>query len=324
MSTRIYWLILFMLVFATSCKEKAAENKFQPVDLHAGHDHSLTGLEEFGRDSMEKRMDMSQFPNAVLDIRYANTNHPHQSLDIVYPDSGPAPFKFILVFHGGAWSTGDKQSEYIAPIFQAITHGYAVVSVNYRLSGDAKWPAQLHDAKAAVRFMRANALKYNLDASKIVAWGVSTGAHIAEMLAATNGDADFEDLKMGNSGQSSAIQGVIAWYGISDLSGLKQVGIQAANELMGFDVSIEKERAGLASPIELINENFPPILIAHGTNDKVAPFEQAVNMQEKVNEVTGMERAQLISFQGGTHGDAMIKTSASVARAIDFIESIIN
>jgi acetyl esterase/lipase len=271
----------------------------------------------------ERNVDMSQFSKTALNIPYAGNSNTYQMLDIAYPSVGKAPYKTIVLFHGGGWMSGDKQSETIASIFQATTQGYAVVSVNYRLSGEVRWPKPLHDAKAAIRFIRTNADRYLLDTKKLVAWGASAGGHIAEMLAATNNQPAFEDLSMGNQKASSAVQGVVSWYGIADVSALGDEGTPLANKLMGFDVHANKARTHDANPVELVTLRFPSILLVHGTNDRIVPYQQSVNMQKRVNQVTGKRTAELVLYQGASHGDGAIKSKTNVAKCLDFVDSIL-
>jgi len=181
----------------------------------------------------------------------------------------------------------------------------------------------LYDAKAVIRFIRANSNKYKLDTKKLVVWGGSAGGHIAEMLAATNNEPAFEDLSMGNKKSSSAVQGVVSWYGVADLSTLSKAGAPAADKIMGFDVLANKERTRYADPIDLVTKDFPPILLVHGTYDKTVPYQQSVEMQKKVNEVTRKNTAELITFYGAAHGDAIIKTNENIARYLNFVDKIL-
>lgn len=268
-------------------------------------------------------IDMSQFSNAILDIPYANNQNHHQTLDIVYPSVAEPPYKTIVVLHGGGWMAGDKQCKSISSIFQATTQGYALVSVNYRLSDEVKWPKPLLDAKAAIRFIRTNASSYKLDAGKIVVWGESAGAHIAMMLAATNGHPAFENLSMGNTAISSSVQGVVAWYGIADISRLPNLAVPAANAIMGYDISKNWEKTNDANPIKLVTESFPPILLVHGTNDQIVPFSHSANMHSMVNDATNKLTAELIAFEGAGHGDAVIKSNDNVIQNLDFVDKIL-
>ncbi|WP_321423854.1 alpha/beta hydrolase [uncultured Bacteroides sp.] len=285
----------------------------------------MPGLGEFAvNKSLDRQIDMTQFKAVELDLAYAGTGNQAQRLNIIYPSVGDAPYKVIMVFHGGGWAFGSKESEMISPILYSTTQGYAIVSVNYRLSGEAVWPAPLYDAKAAVRFIRANAEKYKLDASKIVVWGNSTGGHIVEMLGATNGKPEYEDLTMGNDTISSEVQGVVSWYGVSDMTNFPNVK-EPANKEMGFDTQLaeNKEKADKASPLRLVTRNYPPILLVHGTNDQIVPYVQSVQMRSEVTRYCGPGRATLKSFETLGHGDAAIKTWENVMDNLNFVDKIL-
>ena len=191
----LLWLTLFFLIF--SCQNQKETDGI-----------ALSEMGEYASYAKGKikNIDMSQFSKTLLDIPYIGNENPRQTLDITYPTVGEAPYKTIVVIHGGGWKYGNKQAETLAPIFQAITQGYAVVSVNYRLSDEVVWPKPLHDVKAAIRHLRAKAADYNLDTKNIVVWGSSAGGHIAMMLGATNNHPAFENLSMGYENFSSAVQ----------------------------------------------------------------------------------------------------------------------
>jgi len=318
--------VLFFWLFAglTACKQNATEKagEMPAADTSAVAQPDL-GEFTIQTQGKERPIDMTQFAKTVLDIPYAGNENPRQTLDIVYPRAAQPPYKTIVLFHGGGWTLGSKRSETIAPIFHATNQGYALVSVNYRLSSEVTWPAPLHDAKAAIRFLRTNAGKYQLDAKKIVVWGAASGGHIAQMLGATNNRPAFEDLSMGNENASSAVQGVVAWYGVSDISRLTDIGTSPANTIMGFDVRFGVDKTRDASPIELVTAQYPPILLVHGTNDQIVPYRQSVDMLEKVNEATGKQTARLKTFEGESHGGPAIKTRESVAEDLNFVDSIL-
>lgn len=120
----------------------------------------------------------------------------------------------VIVFcHGGAFRNGNKGDESLEPVLRGLDRGYAVVSVGYRKSGESRFPAMLYDAKAALRFLRANAGSYQLDKDKIAAWGPSSGGWLVSMLGTTMGNPAFEDRSMGNTEFSSSVQTVIDWCG---------------------------------------------------------------------------------------------------------------
>ncbi|WP_161946697.1 alpha/beta hydrolase [Ureibacillus xyleni] len=291
--------------FTTILKEKE-EKSFVEVETDSG-DPQFIKLNQF---------------KTYLNLPYANTKNPRQQLDIIYPSVGNAPYKVIVNFHGGGWISGSRKSANHSAVMLATQQGYAVINVGYRLATEETWPAQLHDAKAAIRFIRANARKYRLNTNNIVVWGNSAGGHIASMLAATNGMKDMEDLTLGYEKYSSDVQGVVSFYGISDVTHLRNEGVNYANALLGFNVQENPDKARLASPIEYVSENFPPIFIIHGTNDQVVPFEQSVKFAEKINAVTGKNQAHLKLLIKGKHGDKNIKSVENVDESLNFVDKI--
>ena len=147
-----------------------------------------------------------------LDIPYASLSSA-EKLDIYLPDEGEGPFPVIVSIHGGAFMGCDKADGQVVPMLEGLKRGYAVVSVNYRLSWEARFPALVHDVKAAVRWMRANADRYHFDRSKIAAWGRSAGGYLSVMLGTSAGVKELEDFSLGNPDQPCDIQAVVDWFG---------------------------------------------------------------------------------------------------------------
>lgn len=286
------------------------------MEYDAGTFDSVPVMKEF-------LLDMDQFGKKVMNVPYVdNAVSARQHLDILYPEETIGPYKVVVVFHSGGWYSGDKQGESIAPIVEVINQGYALVSVNYRYSSEARWPAQLHDAKAAIRFLRANMDTYRLDTEKVVVWGIQSGAHLGLMLAATNDLPEYEDLTQGNIGLSSRVDGVVAWAPFTDLTSLSSASFPMANRLMGFNVKTSGEKALKASPIHYVTNQFPPVLLVHGTADSIAPYQQSVKLLHKINLETGDLRAELVTFEDGIHNDPMLRTSVNVLNNLDFVDKI--
>ena len=234
------------------------------------------------QDAPFMAVDMSQFKRTYLDVPYADA-HEREKLDLVLPDEGEGPVPVVVAVHGGAWKFRFKRADNIAALFQAASQGYAVASVGYRLSSHAKWPAQVNDVKAAIRFLRNHAEEYHLDPECFIVCGNSSGGHIAQTVATTNDDTDFEDCLLGDCGDST-VQGCFSMYGVSDLyvcehqTGHRDDGdnpFSPPDQLMGFCIVAEpEERCEMASPVKAIKrrpENVPPMLIQHGTGDEVVP-----------------------------------------------------
>ena len=177
--------------------------------------------------------DTSWVSQRSLDIPYANLSSA-EKLDVYLPNAGTGPFPVIVAIHGGAFMMGDKADGQLTPMLEGLNRGYAVVSVNYRLSSEAAAPAQINDVKAAIRWVRANAAQCNLDPDRIAAWGGSAGGYLAA-LAGTSGDvAALEDLSQGNPGQSSRVQAV--------------VDLVRPDQLLGHGRTVLTERARAGQP----------------------------------------------------------------------------
>lgn len=315
--------ILAMAVMALSCgpPDKATDKK--DSDSLSANGKQGTQNTALTTNGAEQAIDMKQFERTALNIPYANSSNPRQTLDIVYPKGAKAPYPVIVVLYSDGWATGDKQSAAINPILRASFQGYAVVSVNNRLSGEVRWPKPLHDVKAAIRFLRARGDQYELNTQRLVVWGVNTGGHLALMLGATNDLPAYEDLSMGNANSSSVVQGVIAWRGVSNLSTLSGQIATQANTLMGYDVKVHQERAKEASPAALATRRFPPLRLLHGTEDQVIPFNQSDQMAKAVNTQTGKHTVEMLVFIEDGHTGGSIGSPHQVYSDLDFVDRIL-
>jgi acetyl esterase/lipase len=205
-------------------------------------------------------------------------------LDLHLPPSGPDR-PVILFIHGGAWMFGSRRHG--GPAFEdgffdrLVEAGFAVASVDYRLSGEAIFPAQLNDVKAAVRWLRRHAPEHGLDGTRIVAWGDSAGAHLAALLGLTGDDADLEGTE-----ESSEVTAVIDWYGPADLTTMQAQRPPGASldhetpespegRLIGGRVSALPDAARAASPIGYVRPGAPPFQIKHGADDTTVPCAQS-------------------------------------------------
>lgn len=269
----------------------------------------------------EARIDLDQFWKVEKNVSYSlSHDNPRQQLNIIYPFEGEPPYPTIVHFHGGDWQSGSRQSAANAPAYWAIYQGYALVDVGYRLADEALWPAQLHDARTAIRYLRANADQLELDAERIVVMGSASGGHLAQMLAATNGDAVMEEVGMGYDEYSSDVQGVVSWAGVSDITTLTPLGQPAADALMGYP-AYHSDTALEASPVAAVHDKFPPILLVHGTNDRMVPFGQSARMAIRVNAITGTPRAKLKLLINAGH--EALGTPEVMIESLDFVDEIL-
>lgn len=326
----LLFIVSLSLLFATySCKSKKEEETSYNNDYHIVDTITENKYNKLSEDKIKefsgkenKVISADNFKNIISEIAYVNDSNDKHKLDLIYPTGKSEKYNVILLIHGGGWATGDKRSENLSAILKSNKNGYVIASINYRLSDEVMWPKPLHDAKAAIRFLRANKDKYNLNTTNIIAWGYSTGGHIAQMLAATNGNKEFEDLTMGNSNQSSDIQGVVSWSGISKISELPEDFTNAANAIMGFNVRLRRNLTSYANPQELVTTKFPPILLIHGTEDRTVPFEQSVQMQTIVNEKTGKQVAELLPLESAGHEYNQKQKTTSLEAGMSFINRL--
>lgn len=210
-------------------------------------------------------------------LEYGRIGARFLTLDLYRREPSATPSPVIVWIHAGGWSSGDKST---TPAAALVTGGFAVASIDYRLSSEAKFPAQINDCKAAIRWLRANAKTYNLDADHIGVWGHEAGGHLASLLG-TTGDVKELEGDEGNLDQSSRVQAVVDIAGISDLmqpadpdSKAKPAATPAAL-LIGGAVADNKEAAQKASPITYVSKDDPPFLVIHGTADQAVSPRQS-------------------------------------------------
>ena len=274
-------------------------------------------------DLSSGRVDPGQFWKVEQDIPYTvNGSSPRQRLDIVYPFEGEPPYPTIVYFHGGDWQSGSRMAAADAAIFRSIYQGYARVTAGYRLADEALWPAPLYDAKAAIRYLRANGEQYQLQTDRLVVWGRGSGGHIAQMLGATNDDPTAEDTAMGYGEASSAVQGVVSWSGVSDLTNLPEQTRDAADVLMGYPAYMS-ELALEASPVAQVAPDFPPILLVHETGDRAFPFEQSARMAIRINATTGKPMATLKLIVNGDRNPQDGGSPEVISYSLDFADKLL-
>ncbi len=197
-------------------------------------------------------------------------------LDLYRPEPlPPEPLPLVIYIHGGAWRRGDKALS--RPPMLVESGRYIVACINYRLSDQAIFPAQIHDCKAAVRWLRANAERYGIDASRIGAWGYSAGGHLAALLGTSGGSAELEGAS-GSPGVSSAIQAVVCVAAPSDLSrmgGWHDEPDSPEAQLVGGPLADRTELAQQANPLRYVAATTPPFLLIHGEDDDTVPLSQS-------------------------------------------------
>lgn len=275
----------------------------------------------------------AQIQRKLLDLTYASVS-PAQKLDIYWPDTGSGPYPVILAIHGGAFMCGDKADIQVKGMLEGVKHGYAVVSINYRMSFEATFPALVHDVKAAIRWVRANAQKYSLDPLRIAAWGGSAGVYQALMAGVSAGIPELEDLSLGNPEQPSNVQAVVAWFPPSDFSKmdeqLAELGLgptpgqehSAADSpeslILGGQLERIPERVKAANPATYLRPGLAPFLLQHGDQDPVVPCLQSVNFVEKARPLVGAVRLDILP--GAGHGGPPFVEEENLARVFGWLK----
>ncbi len=234
-------------------------------------------------------------------IEYANPDDQHLMLNIARPKTGDGPFPAIVCIHGGGFRAG-KREGYDGLIIRLAQKGYVAMTVSYRLAPKYQFPAAVHDTKAAVRWARANAAKYQIDPARIGTTGGSAGGHLAQFLALTAGVAEFEG-NGGNAKESSAVACVVNVYGPSDFTKSYGKSVDAAEVLplfLGGNLETARKQHLKASPLYWVTPNAAPTLCIHGTEDKYVAHEQAVWLVDKLK-ACGAD-AELLTLEGAGHG----------------------
>jgi acetyl esterase/lipase len=213
------------------------------------------------------------------DLAYVPGGHDRQKLDLYLPAS-KGTFPLLINIHGGAFRMGSKEMG--VPV-EYLAQGYAVASINYRLSQHALFPAQIEDCKAAVRWLRANATRFGLDADRFGAWGSSAGGHLASMLGTTS---DTQEFDVGpHLDQSSRVQAVVNYFGPTDFLQMDAHRLpngqrhdpadSPESQLIGGPIQENPDKAARANPIRYVSAGDPPFLICHGDADPLVPHHQS-------------------------------------------------
>jgi acetyl esterase/lipase len=270
-----------------------------------------------------------------LDIPYAHLSSA-EKLDIYLPDEGEGPFPVIVSIHGGAFMGGDKADAQVMPMLEGLKRGYAVVSVNYRLSWEARFPALIQDVKAAIRWIRANAERYRFDKDEIAAWGRSAGGYLSTMLGISAGVKELEDLGLGNPDQPCNVQAVVDWFGPTNFltmdellteggmppeAGMEHNGVNSPESLLlGEQITKIPELVKAANPETYITSAAPPFFIEHGTNDDTVPVQHSIGLASKLRKVIGEDKVVLELIEGAAHEDPKFETPENVKKVLAFLD----
>jgi len=249
------------------------------------------------------------------ELTFARVDETELRLDLYLPESRartgcsppPAspPVGLIIWVHGGAWRGGSRASVDLAGM---TARGWAVASVDYRLSPVARFPAQVHDIKAAIRFLRAHAGEYGYPASRFVIAGSSAGGHLAALVGVSNAERELEGSVGNDLSVSSDVQAVVSLYGASNLASILaqssphglSVRVPALELLLGGQPEAVPELTRLASPVFHVDAADPPLLLLHGDQDDQMPIQQSYELEAAYQKLRLEER--LVVVHGSGHG----------------------
>ena len=269
--------------------------------------------------------------NYTLTSNIAYAPGASQRLDLYKPIAGAAPFPTVIWIHGGGWQSGDKTQ--VQQARWLVCRGYAVASINYRLSGEAKFPAAVHDVKAAIRYLRANAQSLGLDAARFALFGSSAGGHLAALAGASTGVASLEGSALGNPTVSSRVSAVVDWYGPTDFAQMDTLlGAQGCgttnhsgpnsgeSAFLGCTVGAPACAALVqqANPLTYADAQDPPHFIMHGTSDCVVPLAGSRALHDRL--VAAPTCSAFRSVVGGGHGGTAWTTAAVQEPVAQFLE----
>ncbi len=264
------------------------------------------------------------------DVVYDTIDKQKLALDVAIPKEG-GPYPCVVMFHGGAWIGGgrkdlsvggrDKNGKATPSVIEMIAaRGYVAVSVSYRLAPKFQFPAQIQDARAAVRFLRANAKEYNIDRDKFAAGGFSAGGHLALLLGLADKVEGWD--AGGNTSESSRVQCVVDFFGPTDLS---LYGASSSLEdaymvpVFGKAVKTDPTVYKKASPITYVGKGAPPVLIFHGNFDFIVPIVHSENLLAKLKDAGAT--AELVTVRGEGHGWGGVTLTRTTNDALKFLDT---
>ena len=284
------------------------------------HDFNLVDVDKDGFISLKEHVAFLTRPRnqnnrnwsgfkITKDIAYAGTDHERQTLDLALPlkRRNDKPLPVIAYIHGGAWRAGSKNGG-LNRLHDILRTGeYAGVTIGYRLSQQVKWPAQIHDCKAAIRWIKANAKKYGLNGDRIAVHGTSAGGHLVAMLGTSAGVEAMDGAIGPHTDQSTSVQCVIDYYGPTNFLRMNdfesRIDHDAADspesQLIGEAIQENKKQTLTADPISYVDKGDASFLIMHGTKDMLVPYNQSVLLNNALKK--SRVQSALLTVEGGGH-----------------------
>lgn len=290
-------------------------------------------------------VDSSWITQRRLDVRYSDVS-PNHVLDVYLPEAGDGPFPAIVFVHGGGFLGGRKDYGALGPILAGVSQGYALISVEYRLSMEAKWPSCVHDVKCALRFITAHADELRVDPGRLVLWGTSAGGGINNAVAATLGSGRVDDPALGHPDVRPRVAALVNWFAVADwvsnaythniptektflttnptVADARQYAAEGWKRVedaeLGFAIEDDFARAFALSPIRMVRDEFLPTLFQHGTADVVVPFVDTVKMACTVNTRVRPGLATVWPMRGEIHGGPRFYAPGNIVATLRWID----
>lgn len=259
-------------------------------------------------------------------------------VDIYMPPKSAKPKPLIMYIHGGGWVSGHTRhsgasSNFPAALARLASEGFVVASLEYRLSGEAPFPAALQDSRAALRFLRANAGKYGIDSRRVGVWGGSAGGHLTALTATTCGETRYDPAPPKGAAAPTAgsecVQGAVTWYGVFDFAPMmaRPGGDGAGRKLLGCAGECSAEAVASVSPITHVTKQTPPFLLIHGNDDKTVSVAQSHAFEAKLKETGVPVEAIYIpgvdhSFIGKTAAETHAATNQALNATFDYFHRL--
>lgn len=275
----------------------------------------------------------SVFCQDYSNVNYAGDGQGYHNLDIYLPSTAQDKYPVVIYIYGSAWYSNSGKGADMTTVGKALLDaGFAVVTPNHRSSSDAQYPAQIHDIKAVIRFVRGSSAQYKFDTSFIATAGSSSGGHLATLAGSTNGVGDYTignatiNLE-GNLGSftnfSSEVDAVVDFFGPIDFHKMEsncttyKSGNSPEAAMIGGEVGQNMDKAALLSPINYVESTDPPILIFHGQQDNVVPYCQSQLLYDKYQNA-GVE-SEVVFVPSGQHGPGVNDNQQNLNKMVEFL-----
>ncbi|MCD8337126.1 MAG: alpha/beta hydrolase [Lachnospiraceae bacterium] len=284
-------------------------------------------------DFQVKMADISWVKRKKLDVVYAEKS-PNQRLDLYYPEEGEGPFAILLHIHGGGFGLGDKRDDHMDTYLKFLKRGIAVGSIEYRLSGEAIFPAAVLDCREAVRFLRRNAAAYQIDPDRIAAIGGSAGGNLSAMLAMNIPNGMFPGEEGRTFDGSCEVSVAVDQFGPIDFAVMDEMarengvsfvdhdqpGSAESSYMGGALPELERSYLAKANPITYINDGMAPLLVQHGCVDRLVPYQQSVLLVDAIKKQIGEERVEFTTLPTADHEDKLYGTDENLDIVWEFVK----